>query len=273
MGNPDEAQPFQEKDPKWVHLEIRWRGQGGIEDPERLRGLAIGAFYSCGVGVYCDGLAMEPEEKRAKVSMRETLTDSLAQWWGITSEQEALAVIEPLVTAQFQTPSYAAVHPLVMSVRDAYHEDPRQPAVAQHREFLQTLAGFRDHDPAYYLTDYDTWLQAVRLGVLDRLPLPPPDSIAGWDLCRGVNLVRQTFTLNYLGEDMAWHLIDVALGEVRERFGSWRQLGNSFLTGATYWQATQDMASMVEIAGERWGILAQLHNRPDSPWRRLTLFP
>lgn len=79
------------------------------------------------------------------------------------------------------------------------------------------------------------------------------------------------FTAGYLDADVAWDYVMRALPSAQRRYRNWRQFGDSFITGWTYWQACEDLAELKSGRVDRRLELVRLWLRPTSPWRRISL--
>lgn len=251
--------------------EDHWSGAQVAED--ELRALSLGAFYSARWDAFHDALLLGPEREHPLGDRRELAIDTLTGAWGITDGQQARASLEQLM-AGMHGPLYELVHPLVMAAVNAEERDRFGERADRHRAFLRQVGSFRGMDnPEALVRDYDIWSQAIKLGLTDHLAHPLPADIVAWDLARVVAVARMAFTVGYLDAKMAWEYVMRALGPAQRRYRNWRQFGDAYLTGWTYWQASEDLAELKSGGVDRRLELLRLWQRPTSPWRRITLQP
>lgn len=93
---------------------------------------------------------------------------------------------------------------------------------------------------------------------------PGVESIQGFDLVRGVCVARWAFGLGHLGRDEAWEWIFEAARQARARFGSWEELGESYLLGRELWKGAEEpevTALVRRLFGRGAGSC-----RADLPW-------
>ncbi|MEV0549366.1 DUF1266 domain-containing protein [Nocardia salmonicida] len=246
---------------------------GARIDDDRIRALAVGAYYGRSWGAQCDGVAFLPEEPDSTSTRRETAIEGLHESWGVDNAEDAHDTVRRLL-AGMHAPLFELVHPLaVMAASDTGRVD-RSGLADEHREFLHTLSSFRGYrGPAGIDRDYDAWLQAIKLGITDSLPTPLQIDATAWDLARLVFIARAACTAGYLTEDEAWEHMLTGLDRARQHYRNWRQFGDGFLTGAIFWAATQDLSAAKSQVAERRRMIAGLHLRPSSPWRRVALHP
>ncbi|MFC4125228.1 DUF1266 domain-containing protein [Nocardia rhizosphaerae] len=246
---------------------------GAALDDDRIAALAVGAYYGRSWGAYCDGVAFLPEEDDSPATRRETAIEGLHESWGVDNAEDARDTIRRLLVGM-HAPLFELVHPLAVAAATEAGRVDRAGLAEEHREFLHTVSGFRGYrGPAGIDRDYDAWLQAIKLGITDTLPLPLQADATAWDLARLVFIARAANTAGYLTEDEAWEHLLSGLDRARQHYRNWRQFGDGFLTGAIFWTATQDLSSASTQIAERRRMLAGLHLRPSSPWRRVALHP
>lgn len=249
----------------------RWSGAQISDD--QIRALAVGAWYADSWDAFHDTVLLLPEAPDEDTTRREGTIDGLSNWWDITSSEDTQGTLRRL-HAGMHAPTYAVVSPLAQQA--ARTDDPRGTGelVEQHRGFLRQLANFRRYDaPDALARDYDLWLQAIKLGITTRLSQPLASDIVAWDLVRAVWVARAAHTAGYISEEVAWDWLMRGLQIAQRHYANWRQLGEAYLTGAVYWQSTQDLSEALEMANSRRTDILRLWERPLSPWRRLPLHP
>lgn len=249
--------------------EDHWSGAEISDD--QLRALALGGFYSARWDAYNDELLLGPERDHPLGDRRELAIDTLTGAWGITDGTEARASMEQLLEGM-HAPLYALVHPLVTVSLNATERDRFGERADRHRAFLRQVASFRGLENAEALVrDYDIWSQAIKIGFTDHLSRPLPSDIHAWDLARVVAVSRMAYTANYLDAETAWKYLARALPMAKRKYRNWRQFGDAYLTGWTYWQAGEDLAELKNGGVDRRKELLRLWTRPTSPWRRISL--
>ncbi|MFE3193894.1 DUF1266 domain-containing protein [Nocardia sp. NPDC059240] len=248
-----------------------WSGAKISED--RIRALAIGAYYADSWGAYHDTVAFAPELPGRPETLRERTIDGLHDAWGVDNAEDARDTIGRLL-AGMHAPLFALIHPLASEAAKESYRPDRSGIASGHRDFLHLLSQFRGYEGAAGLDrDYDAWLQAIKLGIVDGLPQPLHTDATAWDLARVVFIARAAHTAGYLTEDEAWQHLLAGLAIAQAHYRNWRQFGSGFLTGAIFWAATRDLAAAREQVGERRKVLHGFHIRPSSPWRRVALHP
>ncbi|MFC4375120.1 DUF1266 domain-containing protein [Nocardia halotolerans] len=244
---------------------------GAAHDADRIRALAVGAYYGRSWGAYCDEVAFLPEEPGSTSTRRETAIEGLHESWGVDHADDARDTIRRLL-AGMHGPLFELVHPLAVAAATDTGRVDRSGLADEHREFLHTLSGFRGYrGPAGIDRDYDAWLQAIKLGITDSLPSPLHTDATAWDLARLVFIARAACTAGYLTEDESFEHMLTGLDRARQHYRNWRQFGAGFLTGAIFWAATQDLSAARTQVAERSRMITGLHLRPSSPWRRVAL--
>ncbi|WP_188830119.1 DUF1266 domain-containing protein [Nocardia camponoti] len=249
--------------------EDHWSGAEMSDD--ELRGLALGAFYSARWDAFHDELLLGPERDHPLGDRRELAIDTLTGAWGITDANEARATMEALLDGM-HSPLYALINPLVNASVNASERDRFGERADRHRAFLRQVGSFRGMDnPESLVRDYDIWAQAVKIGFTEHLSRPLPHGIEAWDIARVVAVARMAFTAGYIEAEMAWAYIMRALPQAQRRYRNWRQFGDAYLAGWTFWQATEDLAELKNGGVDRRLELVRLWTRPTSPWRRIEL--
>ncbi|WP_198347569.1 DUF1266 domain-containing protein [Nocardia terrae] len=219
-------------------------------------------------------MAFQPELTGRSDTRREATIEGLHESWGVDNGEDARDTIRRLL-AGMHSPLFSLIHPLAVAAAGESSYRPDRGGISSgHREFLHILSQIRGYEGAAGLDrDYDAWLQAIKLGIVDGLPQPLNTDATAWDLARVVFIARSAHTAGYLPEDEAWEHMLTGLAKAQQHYRNWRQFGSGFLTGAIYWAATQDLAAAREQVGERREMLYGLYARPSSPWRRVALHP
>lgn len=249
----------------------RWSGAAVSDD--RIRALAVGAFYNRSWDVYHDTMVFQPEVKGWETTRRERAIDMLHESWGVDDGTAARSMLTRLLSGM-HSPTFELVHPLAVAAAADSTQIDRTRLADEHREFLRALAGFRNYrDISTLVADYDAWRQAITLGITDDLPQPVQTNTIAWDLARVVLIARGAHTAGYLPEDEAWEYLMSGLATAQRNYRNWRQFGEGFLTGAIFWAATQDLAAAKTHVVQRRQSLFELHIARSSPWRRVALHP
>ncbi|WP_158675649.1 DUF1266 domain-containing protein [Nocardia stercoris] len=245
----------------------RWSGAELPDD--RIRALAIGAYYGRDRDSYNDTVAFLPELDGATETRREQAIERLHASWGVDDAAGARDTVGRLL-AGLHAPLFTLVHPLAAAAAGSEvrvdHSGP------DHREFLRTLSKFRGDDGGLD-HDYDAWRQAIEFGIVDLLPRPLHTDATAWDLARAVFVVRAAHTAGYLDEDESWTFLEAGLAQAQQHYRNWRQFAAGFLTGAVFRAATRDLATVREQVMRRRKVVLGLQLRPSSPWRRVALHP
>ncbi|MBL1075936.1 DUF1266 domain-containing protein [Nocardia sp. 2] len=248
-----------------------WSGAQLSDD--RLRALAVGAYYGRSWGAYNDTVAYLPEPGDRRETRREATIEGLHESWGVDNADDARDTLNRLLTGM-HAPLFTLIHPLAQAAAGQSYRTDRGGIASEHRDFLHTLSKFRGYEGAAGLDrDYDAWLQAIKLGIVDGLPQPLNTDATAWDLARVGFIARSAHTAGYLTEDEAWEHLLLALEKAQAHYRNWRQFASGFLTGAIFWAATKDLAAAKEQVAERRAVLHGLYVRPTSPWRRVALHP
>ncbi|QLY32640.1 DUF1266 domain-containing protein [Nocardia huaxiensis] len=248
-----------------------WSGATISED--RIRALAIGAYYGRSWGAYNDTVAFLPELPGRTDTRREATIEGLHEAWGVDNADDARDTIRRLL-AGMHAPLFTVIHPLATAAAAETYRPDRTSIASEHRDFLHTLSKFRGYEGASGLDrDYDAWLQAIKLGITDGLPQPLNTDATAWDLARVGFIARSACTAGYLTEDEAWEHLLAALDQAQQHYRNWRQFSTGFFTGAIFWAATRDLAAAKDQIEERRNMLHGLLVRPSSPWRRVALHP
>ncbi|MCX4091030.1 DUF1266 domain-containing protein [Nocardia sp. alder85J] len=248
-----------------------WSGADISDD--RIRALALGAYYCRSWRAYNDTVAFAPDLPGSSETRREATIEALHEAWGVDNAEDARDTIRRLL-AGMHAPLFTLIHPLAVTAAGESYIPGRPGLAAGHREFLQILSQFRGYEGAAGLDrDYDAWLQALKLGIVEGLPQPLNTDATAWDLARVVFIARSAHTAGYLAEDEAWEHMLTGLAIAQEHYRNWRQFVSGFLTGAIFWAATRDLAAAREQVGERRDMMLGLYTRPSSPWRRVALHP
>lgn len=91
---------------------------GAAIDDDRIRALAVGAYYGRSWGAYCDGVAFLPEEDDSTSTRRETAIEGLHESWGVDNADDARDTIRRLL-AGMHAPLFELVHPLAVAAATA----------------------------------------------------------------------------------------------------------------------------------------------------------
>jgi Protein of unknown function (DUF1266) len=235
---------------------------------ERVRMLAVGAFYGRSNRAFNDTLLLLPEQT-GSATRHEKAIGALADAWRVTSTEEATRTLNQLL-AGMHAPRFGIVHQLAQAGAAASASETWTRLPEQHRTFLRQVAAVHGLDGLD--RDYDNWMQAIKFGFVNRLPQPLNTDATAWDLARLVYVTRAAHTAGYLDEATAWDFLARALAESQRHYRNWRQFGTGFLTGGLYW-CCGDLSEADGQTRTRLGLVRGLHVRPYSPWRRVTLHP
>ncbi|RYY18594.1 MAG: DUF1266 domain-containing protein [Cytophagaceae bacterium] len=157
--------------------------------PLEARGSALGAILFL-TGNYPFEVVLPMKPTRLKDEK-----ESMAEWWGISSPEEALAQLEQLEQLVRQGHRQRLTQQLKRQPLDWYARFEANPFIGQR----------------------------------------PVGSLAAWDYARLVNVARWSFDFNYLTWEQAWHYIDQANRLARRDFDSWEAFATSFIAGRIMW--------------------------------------
>jgi hypothetical protein len=89
-------------------------------------------------------------------------------------------------------------------------------------------------------------------------------SLFGWDYSRYICLCRWGYLIGYISEEEAWAKIMPVARMLRNKFDSWRDLGQNYIIGRQFWSYKQTEAEgyLFEDAYQR------LLDMPSSPWNK-----
>ncbi|MEV5829214.1 DUF1266 domain-containing protein [Spirillospora sp. NPDC052242] len=249
----------------------RWSNAELSDD--QYRALAVGFYYTYSWAAYADTVALLPEYDDEPETRRERSIEGLHRSWGVDNAADARDTIGALLRGM-HAPIFEAVHPLAMEAAKQESKLGMPDVSSEHREFLRTLSKFRrESGSGGYDRYYETWWQAIKLGLVDSLPQPLQTDVTAWDLCRVVFVVRAAHTAGYLSEDEAWDHLYEGLAKAQRHYRNWRQLADGWLTGAIFWAAHQDLAAAKKEIAARRKIIFYQHVHQSSPWRLYALHP
>jgi len=89
-------------------------------------------------------------------------------------------------------------------------------------------------------------------------------SLFGWDYSRYICLCRWGYLVGYISEEEAWAKIIPVARMLRNKFDSWKDLGQNYIIGRQFWsyQQTETKGYLFEDAYQR------LVDMPSSPWNK-----
>jgi hypothetical protein len=96
--------------------------------------------------------------------------------------------------------------------------------------------------------------------------LPAHPSLVAWDFGRLAMLARWGFSAGFLSEAEAWAWVERAAAAVEQGFGSWLDVGESYLAGLRFW--SNDKESLVDDTQAALDRLLD-PKRTRSPWNRV----
>lgn len=251
-----------------------WHGTGLHE--EGVRALALGAWYANNWQSPHDAIEFVEAGTR-KPAVRSAIK-ILKNSWGVTGHDEALDTVNQLLNGM-HSPIYEVVHPLVLELlqqsaphdlRLPRHADPVQ---ERHLQLLYAAASYQGRSESDYVTWYESWRQALKLGVCAHLPGMLPHQIRAWDQARVVFVTRASVTAGYLSADEGWDILRRALTQARLYHRNWAQFGQSFIVGFAFWYAQCELAESATTSRARHEDVQLLWLDPLSPWRAVALHP
>ncbi|MBV9462733.1 MAG: DUF1266 domain-containing protein [Verrucomicrobiae bacterium] len=134
----------------------------------------------------------------------------LKAWWGITSREQALDVMDWLLTEGH----HAEYDRLAITLGNA--------TPAQIDQILEK-------------TQSDSQAAAkIRFVQENRAKLGNKGIIA-WDLCRYIQVAEISYLAGYINADEAWEKIWPAARQIQQTFGSWDEMGQNYLAGRAFW--------------------------------------
>ncbi len=161
----------------------------------------------------------------------------LKNWWGVTTREETLEVLEWLMN-------------------EGHHKEYEQLAnvvgQASEADFQQLMTKYSDNPEVVFKLKF-VKENRQRIG---------RKSLLAWDICRYIQVAGLGYISGYLTEEEAWTRIMPAAKILQDNFDSWSDMGDNYLMGRYYW------------AGERNDrldyIYSLLTNEKDghSPWNK-----
>jgi Protein of unknown function (DUF1266) len=91
-----------------------------------------------------------------------------------------------------------------------------------------------------------------------------------WDLARCANETRHGFCAEYISEQEAWRILEIAGGTAEQHYGSWRDYATDFLTGRQIWfEGAGSPPEFTPMAKAKQSVDRLLDpNNSASPWNR-----
>lgn len=181
---------------------------------------------------------------------RDVLREVLASWWGITSREDAIDIIQYLATAPSQE--------LCAYVFDAFEMD--EAAARKHLVDNVPTADMLNKIFSYLGNLRSSFDSLVRNKVVASREELRTLGTLGWDAGRLNFIARAAMDYGYIKEDECREAVDYAYKMVAEQFDSWRELGRSYVLGRSIWSGDTSMV----------GLLDDLLQHPNSPWSYLS---
>lgn len=203
-------------------------------------GVAVGAPFALCRGADQDRLTFgDPQEER----------QILAEAWGVTDRSSMLQAIFDL---------------LLSGHRDDFAGEIARWSALSDDEWNALEVDLRN--AAKHSVDATEALWRARRVRADDRGIRSVDFLA-WDFVRLAMIVRAGATAGYLSESEAADVLVMISEDLREHYGSWEELGESFRLGRWYWnsQGGENEAQMDAHDLSRQEILTSLA----SPWARV----
>ncbi|HYF84710.1 MAG TPA: tetratricopeptide repeat protein [Clostridia bacterium] len=89
--------------------------------------------------------------------------------------------------------------------------------------------------------------------------------LVGWELCRLVRVAGECYVAGYLTDEESWGYIMDAAQTLQKAFGSWKEMGESYITGFEAWSGEKRNVLGTD-AHYRFEIMKELLKDPQSPW-------
>jgi hypothetical protein len=227
--------------------------------PIEQRGMALGAVYAANMCLPMNALTTEQPHR--------TVTSMLENAWGVRGPAD----VEPTYADLLQVGHrgyYAVVNPFLERVK---HEMATKKFSARRKalqaiedEVRQTAAGV-GLDPETTLGYYTGWSRSFYSGGHDEFPSTLPASISAWDAARVVHVSRMLRDAGLVSEDDAFAAIGQAVELSRPDYSSWREFGEAFVVGRSFWTAYGD-GQVDKDSGTFLRDVNQLLEKEGSPW-------
>lgn len=246
--------------------EFRWNDPAGAPghntDLLRLRG--TGALYYLGSW---------DEEIKPDAMFKTLMAKKLRDNWGVTTGEEALAVIKDLVLDG----SYVETDLLIeLATKVAGSADNRE-----IEEFLAAFATANNRGPHTLQRKYDRVREMVTSESWDRIhPPASPNTTRAWNLMRIEAVAGTAFNVGLISKDEYIHAADASVYELQRTFSSWADAAGSYWWGRAVWLLEQLPDFGEESASEWEKEMTETHTElgnllahSDSPWIRVSLQP
>lgn len=181
---------------------------------------------------------------------KDILREILANWWGISSREDAIETIQYLASA----PSAELCGYLFPAF--AMDEGQARKYLVEHvpsADMLNKIFSYLDnlrgaYDALVRNKVIDSREDLARLGTL------------GWDAGRLNFIARAAMDYGYISKEDCHEAVGYAYDMVRDVFDGWRGFGRSYVLGRSIWSGDTSMT----------GLLEELLEHPNSPWSYLS---
>ncbi|MFE0460448.1 DUF1266 domain-containing protein [Kitasatospora sp. NPDC058965] len=229
---------------------------------EQERGLALGAVYASEDHLPINALTMEADARTAAKVVRGP--------WGVVDTASARETYRYLLDTGHRG-IYQVVRPYL---GEFYGAKKRSESIAVQRRGAQEIPeearrhGLVANDVLRYFSGYTNTIYEVGRNLPEQLP----NSIAGWDAARVVQVSRLFVDAGFVQPEEAWAAIARAVELARAEHTSWADFNAGFVFGRAFWQMGMAGPDADKIAQDvtTFQIHAErLLSRDDSPWTRL----
>jgi len=175
-----------------------------------------------------------------------TTQSLLKEWWEITDRASAIKQLEWLKT-EGHTAQFEEVHKVVTHFANNDEEYN-----SKKETLTQFIYSERDKKSLIYLFDF-VWKHRNDLAI---------KKLYAWDYMRMVSVARWSYAAGYLSEDEAWQYLLYAGKNLQKLYGSWKELGDNYVLGRTFWLADGYHPEYTETI--QW-----LTTSLSSPWQKI----
>ncbi len=229
-----------------VPLDTKFNSNSNLNN-QQYKALAIGSVCALEQSAYLNSLTTG----LAKDKVNKILVDH----WGINDTQEAIEALDSL-QRDLTSRSFNIVS-------QAFTKENDKEAISFIEDNLSQNTMELDRALTKYTNLSQTYKNLLDLQVITNKPELETLGISGWTLARMVFLARLCFDASFLDESQGWQYINNAQAQVKQKFTSWKSLGNSYVLGCALTQGKEAPFS------QSMTFVNSLLSRESSPWVKL----
>jgi len=167
----------------------------------------------------------------------ESITVRLDRWWGVHNRDELLKQIMQLEQS---------------GLRAEFERLGQMHEALNNKEYNKALSLFEFND--LFIWERNKFARLY-------YPQMKQTSLLAFDFVRVVDLSREGYLANYIGEDEAWAHIMMAADRLQQTYHSWHELSDNYVLGRQYWGRNNE--GQAEFAA----TLQCAHDLKDGPWQ------